>query len=344
MDGARAHQFPDYNRRQRDVAVVLFAFSLCQVRSFRLDSGTSWPTCRLVVSQYWQRLDDFIRVFVSFVYATKDEMGFDPTVRRVKFQESICYVYQVNGRFFRTISPLFRGQVLCITGRMTRVWEAVEVGGTSEEEVRKEKNRGRRCVVKDVWLDKDSHTEGDNLSKIFTALDNVDVDHYTWDANINKTYGERLKNIITDILHSRQYNRYFMAIECDQRGKFTKERAQGADPDPKIFDKEPLTKKQKRTVSGSVQLTTSSSYSGGAGSIPLPAARLPPHDYKVKFQYRLVYKDVGKPLNKAPNLKSFSKGIHDACIGASCSCSTDGWWCSLSCSPYIDVAGKLGAP
>jgi len=27
---------------------------------------------------------------------------------------------------------------------MTRVWEAVEVGGTSEEEIRKEKNGGRR--------------------------------------------------------------------------------------------------------------------------------------------------------------------------------------------------------
>ena len=166
----------------------------------------------LVVSQYWQRLADFIRVFVSFVHATKDEMGFDPTVRRVMFYNRMCYVYQVDGRFFRTINPLFRGRVLGIAGRMTRVWEAVEVGGTSEEEIRKEKNGGRRCVVKDVWLDEDSYTEGNNLSKIFAALDNVDVDHYTWDANIDTADGERLKSIITDILHGRQYNQYFMAI------------------------------------------------------------------------------------------------------------------------------------
>ena len=166
----------------------------------------------LVVSQPWQRLDDFIRVFVSFVYATKDEMGFDPTVRRVMFYNRMCYVYQVDGRFFRTINPLFRGRVLGIAGRMTRVWEAVEVGGTSEEVIRKEKNGGRRCVVKDVWLDEDSYTEGNNLSKIFAALDNVDVDHYTWDANIDTADGERLKSIITDILHGRQYNQYFMAI------------------------------------------------------------------------------------------------------------------------------------
>jgi len=281
----------------------------------------------LVVSQPWQRLDDFIRVFVSFVYATKDEMGFDPTVGRVMFQNSMCYVYQVDGRFFRTIKPLFRGRALCITGRMTRVWEAVEVGGTSEEEVRKEKNGGRCYVVKDVWLDKDSHTEGDNLSKIYAALDNVDVDHYKWGDNVNTTDSKSLKSIISDVLRGKQYNRYIMGINCDQRGKLTKERAHGAYPDPKIFDtelkQELPTETGKRTVSGSTQLTTSSNYSGQAGSTPLLVARLPSRDYKAKFQYRLVYEDVGKPLDKAPNLKSFSKGIHDACIGVSHGCSMD---------------------
>jgi len=99
---------------------------------------------------------------------------------------------------------------------MTWVCEAVEVGGTSEKKIRKEKNEGRHCVVKNMWLGKNSHTEGNNLSKIFAALDNVDVNHYTWDANIDMTNSERLKSIITDILHSRQYNRYFMAIKYNQ--------------------------------------------------------------------------------------------------------------------------------
>ena len=61
---------------------------------------------------------------------------------------------------------------------MMQVWEAVEVDGTSEKEIGKEKNGGRRYAVKDVWLDKDSHIEGDNLNKIFAALNDVDVDHY----------------------------------------------------------------------------------------------------------------------------------------------------------------------
>ena len=64
---------------------------------------------------------------------TKGKIGFDPTVKRVRFHKEICYVYQVGGRFFRTIKSLFISRVLCITGRKTRVWEAVEVAGTSEE-------------------------------------------------------------------------------------------------------------------------------------------------------------------------------------------------------------------
>jgi len=58
---------------------------------------------------------------------------FDPTVKRVRFHKELCYVYQVGGRFFRTIKSLLISRVLCITGRKTRVWEAVEVAGTSEE-------------------------------------------------------------------------------------------------------------------------------------------------------------------------------------------------------------------
>ena len=145
------------------------------------------------------------------------------------------------------------------------------------------------------------------------------MDHYKWHDNINTTDSKSLKNIISDVLHSKQYNQYIMDINCDQQGKLTKERAHRADLDPKIFDtelkQEPLTEIEIWTVSDSIQLTTSSNYLGQAESIPLPAVCLSSRDYKAKFQYWLVYEDVGKPLDKIPNLKLFSKGIHNACIG-----------------------------
>ena len=273
-------------------------------------------------SQMWQRIDDFIRVFISFLYSTKEEIGFDPTVKRVIFHKEICYVYQVGGRFFRTIKPLFLSRVLCITGRKTRVWEAVEVSGTSKEEIGEEMNGGKRFAVKDVWLDKDSSTEKENLDKIFAALDEVDMNKYEWDPSFNTTDNTYLQQIIGDVLREKEYNRYFMDIVCDQRGKLTREPAQDAVPDPKMFDTNPMPQMAKQTRSGTQQLSQQSSkYSGRSGSTPLRAAALHSRDYKAKFQYRLVYDDVGEPLDEAANLKSFSQGIYDACIGMSCSSS-----------------------
>ena len=103
-------------------------------------------------------------------------MGFDSTVRCIIFQNNMCYVYQVNGRFFWIIKSLFCRQVLCITGRMIWVSEAIEIDGTSKKKIGREKNGSKYYTVKDVWLNKNSHTEEDNLNKIFVALDNVDVD------------------------------------------------------------------------------------------------------------------------------------------------------------------------
>ena len=57
-----------------------------------------------------------------------------------------------------------------------------------------------------MWLDKDSHIEGDNLNKIFAVLDNMDVDHYKWDTSINMMNGKSLKSIINYVLHSKEYN------------------------------------------------------------------------------------------------------------------------------------------
>ena len=122
-----------------------------------------WCSCWIVLSpEHWQRINDLVRVFVSLLYATKEEMGFDPTVKRVRLNKETCYVYEVNGRFFRTVRSIFHGRVHCITGRKTRVWEAVEVGGSSWKEISEEKNGGKHYALKDVWLDKGSDTEGDN--------------------------------------------------------------------------------------------------------------------------------------------------------------------------------------
>ena len=84
-----------------------------------------------------------------------------------------------------------------------------------------------------------------------------------------------------------------------------------------------LTETKKQTVSGFMQLILSSNYSERVENMPFPTMWLSSYDYKAKFQYQLVYEDVGKPLNKTPNLKLFSKRIYNTYIGTFCSCSID---------------------
>ena len=86
-----AHQFLDHNQGQQDchcgifcVLTLLSQIPLIGLRCIMVHIDA----CCLI-----QRLNDFIQVFVSFVYAMKNEMGFDPTVEHIMFQNSICYVY-----------------------------------------------------------------------------------------------------------------------------------------------------------------------------------------------------------------------------------------------------------
>jgi hypothetical protein len=251
----------------------------------------------------------FVQVFVSFLFATEDEIGFDPTVHRVHVENKYRYVYEVEGRFFLTTRPMFNPRVLCITGRKTRVWSAVEVAGRSRAALRKRLNEGKEFAVKDVWLNQDSPTEREILSKIFHRLDNLSVIKHEWMA-------DRLHIQLNEVLRDQHYKRYFMDIVCDQQGQPSRPVAEGACPDPQILDMTPrdqtVEEVKKTTLEGSTQSqTTFSIVSGRTQRSSAPQDR----DYQIKQQYRLVYADVGTPLHNSPDLDSCFRGIQDAFIG-----------------------------
>ncbi|KAF5364010.1 hypothetical protein D9756_001069 [Leucocoprinus leucothites] len=247
----------------------------------------------------------FVHTFVSFLFATKAEMGFDPTVHRVEIANEYRYVYEVQKRFFLTKAPIFDPRVLCISGRKTRVWMVVEVASISKDALRKPLDNGKEYALKDVWLDEGSLTEGKILSHIFARLDHVSVPYHD-------QLSEPLANILDETLRNKQYERYFMNIVCDQEGRSTRSVPEDGrvQPNPQILDMTPsdLTdeKAKRSTLRGSTQ-----NFSGRrrAGSAP-PSKR----DYKTKRQYRLVYADVGKPIHDGLNLGSFFQAIHDTFI------------------------------
>ncbi|KAF9446809.1 hypothetical protein P691DRAFT_776599 [Macrolepiota fuliginosa MF-IS2] len=116
-------------------------------------------------------IKSFIRVFMSFLYATPEEIGYDPTIRRQLYNNMFHYIYELKTdegpKYFRTIEPLFNSRVLCITGRKTRVWRAIEVRGPGDFAA---KDGASEIALKDVWIEADAETEAENLDNSFTAI------------------------------------------------------------------------------------------------------------------------------------------------------------------------------
>ncbi|XP_006455072.1 hypothetical protein AGABI2DRAFT_75988, partial [Agaricus bisporus var. bisporus H97] len=283
-------------------------------------------------------IKSFIHVFLSLLYATREEIGYDPTVHRVLHDNEIQYVYEVDSegetRYFRTIKSLFTSQVLRITGRKTRVWKAVEVEGYDGNKHRKEKEGGREVALKDCWLDEGSRTEKDNLDGIFNALAEV-KERVKRNSNVldwADPTGNR--QLFEELLDTGNYRGYFMEIECDTNLSITKSQLPSAECVPESL----VPLEREETSSGnagsqSAQTTQSllvvemeyQPWKAVCNTLNPPTSR----EYGAKQHHRLVYKEVGRPLYAAPNLASSLKGLADALTGTSLVAFTWFWFTSF---------------
>ncbi|KZV77406.1 hypothetical protein PENSPDRAFT_184361 [Peniophora sp. CONT] len=118
-----------------------------------------------------QRLHQFLRILASFATATREELGYDDTVKFVEFEvidekkpDVRIWDYLVHdedgfSRVFRTIRPIADNGTDALTGRGNRVWEVRElVGGGSL--------KGPSLALKDTWLDHDRLPEYKTLREI----------------------------------------------------------------------------------------------------------------------------------------------------------------------------------
>jgi len=131
----------------------------------------------------------FVTVFLSLLFATELEMGFDPTVHRIMFKDKIRYVYELTSKepsgtlYLRTTATIFNRHIACISGSKTRVWRAIQVTGSDGL-----KTNDKEVVLKDVWLDKGSPKEKENQHSIYNRLRQVrEQKNYGWiDAEYRK--------------------------------------------------------------------------------------------------------------------------------------------------------------
>ena len=97
-------------------------------------------------------------MFLRLVFATKTNLGYDPSVKRVKdpISSAINYEYTMSAKIYVTVGPpLFDFQAEYFDGRGTRVWKVHEQGRPDVE-----------FALKDLWIFSDTSPEGEILHEL----------------------------------------------------------------------------------------------------------------------------------------------------------------------------------
>jgi hypothetical protein len=235
------------------------------------------------------------------MFASELEMGYDPSVTLCDDLSNYIYRFNlgtVNERAFRTHRCIVEYRPLCITGRNTRVWEAVEVDSRSPA-----KEIGSRVALRDVWLDENALTEREIQSKIFSDIDKFGEGDMNQSPCFQKFIPERKKETI-EIIQTGDYKKYFLTIECDYQGHTSKALAPSAVPTSGLFlARKPETPSPTKTGSGSLTRLLSSHQA------------IPPRKYGCKRQYRLVYNELCQALHDLEDSDDLSKILSDCLIG-----------------------------
>lgn len=105
-----------------------------------------------------------IDIFLRFAYATPIQLGYDPTVKRVRVGDEIQYEFTVDEKVFVTVGePLSDFRADSVKGRSTRVFRVYEKGCSTEI----------LYALKDLWIQDGGPFEGDFMQDILASVSAV---------------------------------------------------------------------------------------------------------------------------------------------------------------------------
>jgi len=231
-----------------------------------------------------------VQILLSFMFATKQEMGYDPYITR---HSHIDYVYEIENRFFRTQEVISGYRSNNITGRIARIWAAKEVESNKKDAPYIGEDE---CVVKDVWLDAEARTESEIQTAIFDDIEQF----WKNEPPAEKAELETLWNKHKGLVTSGAYKDYFLTHVAEQVGETTKpynkalfklktglfpllDQGDPLDsPTPSRAKSRPQTANQRQTVGHTKEENN--------------ASRKPVYDreFACRRQYRVVFKEKCK--------------------------------------------------
>jgi Fungal protein kinase len=221
-------------------------------------------------------------------------LGFDPTIQRIIVDDIRRYRIEVDGKFYVTRRILSDDRASAITGRATRVFE-----------VHDEDDPDTSVALKDLWMDDGSTSEGDMLPEVFCAMQE-------WKNERSQVSSDGDWDVEDD-----DYRRFFLTTVAHGLVKFdnsfdnTRAAMHGRDlPQPMEYyttepDDEYLRTKESQT----------SSRSHGSMHGPIIVPRTEPRPIRHLQHYRIVFKEVGRPVHDLDSLKEVFEMLLDAAKG-----------------------------
>ncbi len=239
---------------------------------------------------------------MSFLFATEEELGYDPMVTRDAKGD---YIYRIpsteqgqqRDRFFRTTASIAEYRSNNITGRMARVWKVVECNHNGGVLSPSEPSR----VLKDVWLEDSALTESQIQSQIF-----ADIKKF-FSSTQDKRYVafQKLQPSISELEHEDRYQKYFITIVTDYEGKQTK---------PLL----PNSQRKRRLFSAVEPLLTTSTPSGSRTPCP-PETKITfderPREFAPRKQYRVIFGEVCEAVGDLGTVGEVADVLSQAVVG-----------------------------
>ncbi|KAH9487284.1 hypothetical protein JR316_0001354 [Psilocybe cubensis] len=271
--------------------------------TFEGDKATLWYHCRShsAVSRQFNFVENprlLVKVFLSFLFATDEELGYNPDVTLVEGKKR-QYTFKIpssdgkSAKFYRTVKVLSEYPSNNISGRMARVWLV--------DRVDSEGNKiGPPCVLKDVWLSVNTLTEKEIQTAIFADIEKYchpDKPDYNLASDPPEDSPQDALNAIkmrnAELVKSGEYKQYFLEIESDHAGKPSKAVLEGCAPVTRLF--------QNAHANRIASLNENSIPS--VGSTPfIKSGQQCKRTFTPRKQYRVIFKEVCEPVGNLPTL------------------------------------------
>jgi hypothetical protein len=256
-----------------------------------------------------------------FIFATEEDMGYDPTVCRVLDSTGrIHYVHSIRDtesgstRHFLTRRFLSRVNNLCLTGRATRVSEVVEVNSPTDLTL---VSGTQAMVLKDAWLNKRNRTERMIQNDIFARLRNLRRRAHDSSDEFSDLFfpHDTAKARLLDIIKSENWSRYFLTIVTETEGACSKSVAPAAKPVRGLFVVQKAGTKDPSLKAGTGPMQ--SEHRATAATPGIQEACAAPRLYEVKKRYRVVFLELCEPLDQLTTLRDVCAAMLDCLDGES---------------------------